>query len=272
MTKKNYFYIIIILVSLLTFCSKKYKVVSISMEKTYRVGEIIYIKKKFGKPKRYDIVSFKNPSLENALDLSRVLGMPGETLELKNGHLHINGRYLKDPARLQLSYLVTTDGSPLYDKDLQKLGIIRWKKQEVNKYEMFLTVNEISELQKIENVTNIEQILNSDLKHYPEIFPNNNAYNWNRDNFGEVKIPKKGEKITITFNNIFIYLRVLNEFEKASGFYAQEFIDNVFLKKEYVFKYDYYILMSDNRAISLDSRHWGFIPEHFIVGKVKTSF
>lgn len=272
MIHKFRFFLLIFLIGSFTFCSKKYKVVSISMEKTYSVGETIAIKKKFGKPKRYDIVSFKNPSLENTLDLSRVLGLPGETLQLKNGHLHINGRFLKDPSKLQLSYLVTTDGSPLYDADLQKLRITRWKQLEVDKYEMFLTINEISSLQQIENITNIEQILNSDSKHYPEIFPNNNSYNWNRDNFGELKIPKKGEKITITFNNIFVYLKILNEYEKASYFTAQEFIDNVFLKKDYVFKYDYYILMSDNRAISLDSRHWGFIPEQFILGKVKTSF
>ncbi|MES2837459.1 MAG: signal peptidase I [Bacteroidota bacterium] len=272
MIKKYYAIFFLCVVFSFLACSRKYKVVSISMEKSYNLGQVIRVKKKFGKAKRNDIVTFKNPSLSNQLDLSRVLGLPGETLELNNGHLYINGHYVKDPKKLQLAYLVTTDGTLLDKKELDKIGIIRRKKLAVDKYEMFLTLDEIGELQQVDNVTNIEQILNSDLKHYDDIFPHNKTYNWNRDNFGPIKIPKKGEKITITFNNVFLYLRILNEFEKSNDFYAQQFIDDVFLKKDYVFKYDYFMVMSDNRAIAMDSRHWGFIPKHYILGKVKTTF
>lgn len=49
---------------------------------------------------------FKFPDDEKVLYIKRVIGLPGETLEVKDGHVYINGAVLDEP------YLnVTTDGS-----------------------------------------------------------------------------------------------------------------------------------------------------------------
>lgn len=65
-----------------------------SMEETIMTGDRIlgnrlaYV---FSKPKRFDIVIFKFPDNEEELFIKRVIGLPGETLEVKDGKVYING-------------------------------------------------------------------------------------------------------------------------------------------------------------------------------------
>lgn len=42
-------------------------------------------------PKRYDIVIFRYPDDESRLFIKRVIGLPGETVDIRNGDVYING-------------------------------------------------------------------------------------------------------------------------------------------------------------------------------------
>ena len=77
------------------------------MEKTIMTGDRIFgfrmsyginldlfgkqISKKFKDPQRFDIVIFKYPDDESQLFIKRVIGLPGETVEIVNGKVYING-------------------------------------------------------------------------------------------------------------------------------------------------------------------------------------
>lgn len=69
------------------------KIPSESMENTIMTGDQIfgnrlaYLK---NDPKRYDIVIFKYPDNESKLFIKRVIGLPGETVTIKNGKVYIN--------------------------------------------------------------------------------------------------------------------------------------------------------------------------------------
>ncbi|MCL2576192.1 MAG: signal peptidase I [Defluviitaleaceae bacterium] len=64
----------------------------------------------FGNPQRLDVVVFKSPDGTDTLYVKRIIGMPGETIDIFNGQVFINGSttpldewyLLEEPARMSL--------------------------------------------------------------------------------------------------------------------------------------------------------------------------
>jgi signal peptidase I len=99
------------------------------------------------------------------------------------------------------------------------------------------------------------------------IFPHNQP-TWSYDNLGPIKIPKAGEIITLTEQNLPLYKRLItiyenNTLENING----KFIINGTETNTYTIKQDYYWMMGDNRHGSEDSRRWGFVPFDHVLGK-----
>ena len=70
------------------------KIPSESMEQTIMTGDRVFgnsLTYVFGEPERYDIIIFKYPDNEKELFIKRIIGMPGETVEIKDGKVYING-------------------------------------------------------------------------------------------------------------------------------------------------------------------------------------
>lgn len=97
-----------------------------------------------------------------------------------------------------------------------------------------------------------------------QIFPPGKP--WNRDNYGPLVIPKKGDVIPLTLDN----LREWNIFIQREG-HSVDVVDGAILidgkpSTSYTVERDYVFGMGDNRDDSLDSRFWGFIPKEYVVG------
>jgi signal peptidase I len=105
-----------------------YKIPSGSMIPTLLVGDHLFGNKlayslkvpftkihiiRWGTPQRGDVVSFKYPLNENLDYTKRVIGLPGDTVELKNNRLIINGKMVE---RKFLEK--TAEGISLYEEDL----------------------------------------------------------------------------------------------------------------------------------------------------------
>ena len=86
-----------------TFIIANSKVPSGSMENTIMTGDRVIgsrLSYLFDEPKRGDIVIFKHPTgpgNEVTTLVKRVIGLPGETVDIKDGKVYINGEELEEP-------------------------------------------------------------------------------------------------------------------------------------------------------------------------------
>jgi signal peptidase I len=243
---KNLLFAAIAALLIKSFLIETSRVPTGSMENTILVGDFLFVNKfiygsssprnipftditlpyfqlpALGEPERYDIVVFEYPGDRDQLKptainnyVKRLIGLPGETIEIIDKVVFINGKEIKRPHYIQYS----------------------------------------NQLPLPKEITN------------PAIFPYGS--NWNEDNYGPLKIPKKGEKIKLTRENIEIYRNIIDR-EYGRRVVTVEGDDIKIAGKtvsEYTIKQDFYFMMGDNRDNSADSRFWGFVPREKILGQ-----
>ena len=70
---------------------------SISMEPTLSVGNVVLGNRQDRIPERYDIILFRNPKNKKQVLIKRVIGLPGEKIEIKDGYIYVNGERIEEP-------------------------------------------------------------------------------------------------------------------------------------------------------------------------------
>ncbi len=217
--------------------------------------------------------------------VKRCVGLPGQTLQITNRIIYLDGKANKEPDLVQYGYTVVfKEGAVLTDDFMEEQGItcedlgypkgsqgddIRFSRRTVIDAMPLTKATKAALEQRKDLVESIEINNTPPADDWRKVYPQNGNMHWTRDNYGPIWIPKKGESIDITLENLPIYERCIRAYEgnklevKADG---KIYINDQPATK-YTFKLDYYWMMGDNRHNSADSRYWGFVPEDHIVGK-----
>jgi len=209
------------------------------------------------KVNRDDIVLYNNPlEIQKPLDrrqlfLSRCVAVPGDTIQVMENDLFINGKKYMPSSDFLMTFHYDINNKSRVDSvmNLFKIPIRNQTTDSIygyislNRYEAFILKQKLPQLSLLEFSENSQSYI--------------------------FIIPAKKSLVKLTSHNILLYKDIIAQEQDKDSIKIEsgKILKNGIELKAYEFENDYYWFMSDNPDKANDSRTLGFISERCLVGK-----
>jgi len=238
----------------------------------YLYGNRIYIEKKketmqksyrrwkgFKKIKHQDIIIFNSPTEKEKLLIKRVVALPGDTFEIRDGQVIINGIKQESPANSKRNYFLWPKEKLNAKKWLDSLNIKFFEAHNEKQSSHLVVKLSPKDLAAISKKNYFDSITTAKERRLSRksLWPQNTS--WTYYNFGPVIIPQIGLKIDLSDD------KMEKNYEHILDYELQKPLNNYSRRIE--IKKNYYFVLGDNRDGSIDSRIFGLVPEDYIIGK-----
>jgi signal peptidase I len=240
---------------------------------TFEFGDPVLVKKSFNSFTTNDLVYFKFPVADsiniNTNGIQRIFGLPGDSLEIKEQKVYINGVQIEDTLTIKQNYYIKSvqalDSNFKKEFNLVEGGAI----SQTFDYSYSLTKYEADQLRQHPYIVNVDLKMEKAKAYDEACFPSSPLFAWNNDHYGKIYIPKKDDTLRLDTINIKLYAQVIAQHEKNELVVKNDsIIINGQPTSVYVVKKNYYFVLGDNRGNANDSRNWGYLPQNMIMGKV----
>ena len=155
---------------------------------------------------KYTIVSRPVDKRENYI--KRCVAIPGDSLEVRDGQVWVNGSPQEPLPGIQYQYVVQVT-SPLTQYALDNLGITEYTGNG-SMYYMFLTDEAAEKVKALGNVLSVRRYIYTP---NTDVFPQWAEPRWSQDNYGPIWIPQKGATVQLTAENLPLYRRIIETYE-----------------------------------------------------------
>jgi signal peptidase I len=234
---------------------------------------------------RNDIIVFNvpweaKPVSQKTNYIKRAVGVAGDTLELRDKVLYVNGEQEAYHEGLQQFYnVVLREGVRLSDAKMESIGAgtiggsERYfvPEREQNTYRVNLTSDAAGVVRSWPEVDTLMYWTIPENQTVLSYVQSDGAFSQafrNHHHFRDIVVPYKGQEVELNNQNWFIYKDIIEKYERNEVTRnGSQFIINGVESTTYTIQQDYYFAMGDNRDSSEDSRFWGFVPKDHIIGK-----